>query len=274
MKCAIAFLLVGSAWAADLQHRAQPYLEAAVAAGDDFVCVSSASGMPNLAADSLATAFGANIGVQTAAATAPYPTSLGGVSFQVVDSAGQMRLAPLLYVSRTQINYLVPAGTAAGTATMSIVNGSGNMPKSTATIQTAAPALFTANGDGKGVVAATAYRTVIPTHITSPVQVFQCGTTPGSCVSVPIDVGVDAPVTVNLFATGLRGRSSDSAVKVTINGQDVPVSSITSVDDTDTMAGVDQVAVPLILSLRGSGEVDVVLSVDGKSSNTARINIQ
>ncbi|MGI8741376.1 MAG: hypothetical protein ACR2NN_02170 [Bryobacteraceae bacterium] len=177
MKFSIAVLLFGSllpVFAGDspcqapgqtLQDRAQPYLAAARAAGSDFVSVSSASGMPNLAPGSLATAFGTNLAPRTEIGTAPYQTSLGGISFQVVDSAGSVRLAPLLYVSPTQINYLVPAATPAGTATMNIVNGTGTVPSSTAQVQSVAPALFTANANGQGVVAATAYRTVIPSNI-------------------------------------------------------------------------------------------------------------
>jgi uncharacterized protein (TIGR03437 family) len=39
-------------------------------------------------------------------------------------------------------------------------------------------------------------------------------------------------------------------------------------------AGLDQVNVSLSLSLRGSGESNVVLTVDGQTSNTVTINIQ
>jgi len=256
-----------------LQDRAQPYLAAAKAAGNDFVSVSSASGMPNLAPGSLATAFGSNLAPQTIG-TAPYPTGLGGISLQVVDSTGAVRLPPLLYVSRTQINYAVPAATPVGTAIMNIAKGTGNIPSGTAQIQTVAPALFTANANGQGVVAATAYRTVIPTNIATPIPVYLCLDKPGSCESVPIALGVDTPVFVTFYATGLRGRSSDSAVSVTFGGQTTPAKSIASFDETAGLAGIDQVALGVSLALRGDREVDVVLAVDGKTSNTARINIQ
>jgi len=257
-----------------LEDRAKPHLAAALAAGSGFVSLSSASGTPNLAPASLASAFGSSLAPRTEASSAPYPTSLGGISLQVVDSAGMSRPAPLLYASPTQINYVVPAGTAPGTATMNIINGTGNIISSTAQIQKVSPGLFTANGNGQGVVAATAYRTVLPTQISSPVPVFKCGDTAGSCVSVPIDPGLDAPVTLTFYATGLRSRSSDSAVTLTIAGQPVPIRSISSPELTDPLAGIDQIIAGLILSLRQSGEVDVILTVDGTTSNTARINIQ
>lgn len=256
-----------------LLQRAKPYLEAAQAAGNAFVSVSSASGMPNLAADSLATAFGTNLASRTEIGMVPYPTSLGGISLQVVDNAGVVRLAQLLYVSPSQINYLIPAGTSPGTATMNIVNGSGNVLSSTAQIQPVAPGLFTATGDGSGVVAATAYR-LVDLVIKGPVTVFECSDTSGSCHSVPIDVGLDAPVFVTFYTTGLRGRSSDAAVGVTIGGQSIPIRSIASDDNSGAEAGIDEVTVGLPLSLRGSGEVDVVISAGGSSSNHGTINIK
>ncbi|MDQ6675687.1 MAG: hypothetical protein M3Z09_00155 [Acidobacteriota bacterium] len=257
-----------------LEDRAKPYLAAALAAGNDFVSVSAASGLPNLAPESLASAFGPSLASRTEIGTAPYPTSLGGISMQIVDSAGASRQAQLLYVSPTQINYLVPSGTAAGAATTNIVNGTGNVPSGTVQIQTVAPALFTANGNGQGVVAATAYRTVIPTTLATPLPVFQCNDGPGTCVSVPIAFGVDTPIFATFYATGLRGRSSDSAVTLTIGGQRMTIRSITPADSSTLSAGIDQVLAGLNLSLRGSGEVDVTIGVDGKTSNTGRVNFQ
>jgi len=235
--------------------------------------VSAARLMPNLAPDSLATAIGDNLAATTETGTAPYPANLGGISLTVVDSTGTQRMAQLLYVSPSQINYLVPAGTATGTATMNIVDAAGNVQSSTSQIQAVAPGLFTANEDGQGVVAATAYR-LADLQIRGPVRVYQCLDAPGSCVSVPIDTGLDSPVFVTLYATGLRGRSSDSAVSVMIGTQSIPVRSISSPDDSDPLAGIDQVEVGLPLSLRGSGEVNVVISVDGRTSNNGTINIQ
>jgi uncharacterized protein (TIGR03437 family) len=257
----------------DLRERAQPYLDSARAAGNAFVSVSAASLMPNLAADSLATALGDNLAPRTESATAPYPTNLGGISLSVVDSAGVSRIAQLLYVSPTQINYLVPAGTATGTATMNIVDGTGNVPSSTAQIQAVAPGLFTVNENGRGVVAATAYR-LVDLKIQAPVQIFQCLDRPVGCGAVPIDLGLDAPVFVTFFATGLRGRSSDSAVTVTIGGQSVPINSISSLDDSSPSAGLDEVLLVLPLSLRGSGEVNIVISVEGTISNNGTISIK
>ena len=257
-----------------LREKAEKYLEIARAQGNDFVNVSAASGNPVLAPGSLASAFGNGLAAQTQPGMYPYQTSLGGISLQVVDSAGTARLANLLYVSPTQINYYVPQGTASGTATIHIVNGTGNVPTSTAPIQTVAPGLFTANANGMGVVAATAYSTVIPTSLATPVPVFQCGASPGSCVSVPIALGVDTPVFVTLYTTGLSGRSSDGAVAIQVGTEAIPAQSVASFDLSNPLAGIDQITFGVPLTLRGSGEVNITVSVDGQVSNAGRINIQ
>jgi uncharacterized protein (TIGR03437 family) len=88
---------------------------------------------------------------------------------------------------------------------------------------------------------------------------------------VPIDLGVDTPVFLTLYGTGIRNRSVRSNVVVKINNMSLPVSYA---GPTPNFAGLDQVNVGLVLSLRGSGETDVVLIVDGQASNTVKINIQ
>jgi len=69
--------------------------------------------------------FGATIASSTAGATSPsWPTTLGGAVVTVKDSAGTSRMAQISYASPTQINYVVPAGTATGAATVTVTVGS------------------------------------------------------------------------------------------------------------------------------------------------------
>ena len=83
--------------------------------------------------------------------TQPPPQSLGGVALTVTDSTGTTRVAPLMYVSPSQINFVVPTGTAAGPATFTIANINHHR-----NIQAVAPTLFSMSGDGRGVAAANA----------------------------------------------------------------------------------------------------------------------
>ncbi|HLK69679.1 MAG TPA: hypothetical protein VKU19_39895 [Bryobacteraceae bacterium] len=231
---------------------------------------SSAAPSSAVAPNSLASVFGTNLAsTTTQAGSQPLPTLLGGVTVTVTDAAGVTRPAPLNYVSPTQINLVVPDGVSAGTAAFTVNNGSATQTIN-ATVQAVAPTLFSMNGAGTGVAAATAISVQAANpQLQSPVAVFTC--TGSTCTSVPINLGVDTPVYVTLYGTGIRGRSSLANVQVTVNGTSVPVSYAGA---TPGYAGLDQVNIGLSLSLRGSGESNVVLTVDGQTSNTVTINIK
>ena len=231
------------------------------------VSVSAASGAPVLAPESIASAYGK--GLVSATATAqdtPLPTILGGTSLILKDSAGVERKAPLFFVSPTQVNSLVPAGTASGLATIQIGDLSG-----TAEISAVAPAVFSANQTGQGVAVGSAVR-VRADGSQTIAPVFQCGSSPASCVSVPIDLGPSSDqVALVLYGTGLRGRSSLSNVTCTVGAVSAPV---LFADAQGGFVGLDQVNLLLPRSLAGSGEVPVTLVVDGMPSNAVTVSIK
>lgn len=216
--------------------------------------VSNADGSYRLAAESIAVAYGQNL------VSTPAPD---GFTVTIKDSAGVSRQAGLLYVSQTQIDYLVPAGTAAGVATVTV----GKTP-SVALIAPVAPGLFSANGSGKGVAAAVAVR-VAADGTQTPVTLYQC--IPG-CISVPMDLGAPTDkLIVELYGTGIRGNSSLSNVVAQIGGVPAQVAYAGSQFQYD---GLDQVNVYVPRSLAGAGEVPVVLTVDGITANVVSINIK
>src|SRR5262249_16260934 len=92
--------------------------------GPGPVTVSAASFIAGRAApESIAVVFGSGLATARGwAGTIPLPTTLGGASVNVKDSAGTERPAPLFFVSPTQINYLIPPGTAPGAATIAITS--------------------------------------------------------------------------------------------------------------------------------------------------------
>ena len=130
-----------------------------------------------------------------------------------------------------------------------------------------APALFTADASGKGVAAATATEIVVGRPV--PLPVFTCSGS--TCSPVPIKLGVDTPVYLSLYGSGIRNRSSLGNVACTIGGISVPV---LYADAQPEYAGLDQVNVALTLNLRGIGETDVIVTVDGQPSNAVRVNVQ
>jgi uncharacterized protein (TIGR03437 family) len=174
----------------------------------------------------------------------------------------------LYYVSPGQIDYLVPSGTAAGVATVTILNSLLNSP-SAALIGSVAPGLFWANPSAKGVAAALAIRASADgTQV--PVPVFQCGSS--GCASVPMDLGAPTDIlVVELYGTGIRGRSSQANVVAEIGG--VPA-LVAYAGAQPQYAGLDQVNVYIPRSLVGAGEVPVVLTVDGITANVVTVNIK
>ncbi len=93
--------------------------------------------------------------------------------------------------------------------------------------------------------------------------------------SRPIDLGPPGEVVVlRLYGTGIRNRSSLSAVTMTIGGMSAEVQYAGAQTDFVGFDGLDQINVRVPRSLIGRGEVDLVLRVDGKTANTVRVNIK
>ena len=110
------------------------------------VSAASFDGAFGLASESIASGFGEGLAGETAVATSlPLPTVLAGTSVRVTDSAGGFRLAPLFFVSAEQINYLMPDGTAAGLAKVSVEMSGQEVASGTVQINSVAPALFSAD---------------------------------------------------------------------------------------------------------------------------------
>jgi uncharacterized protein (TIGR03437 family) len=231
--------------------------------------INSAGSGAVVASGSIASAFGKQIGASTEAAhSLPLQTTLGGVSVSVMDSAKVSRLAPLFYVSPNQINFVVPDATSTGMATVTIMNGDSMPPSTTVMVTTVAPGLFTANSQGTGVAAAIAIRRIIATQTDTEVPVFHCDA--NACASDPIDLDDSSNVFLELFGTGIRGRTALANVSATIGGTSV---TVLFAGAQGQFPGLDQVNLMLPLTLKAKGETDVVLTVDGQVANKVRVNI-
>jgi uncharacterized protein (TIGR03437 family) len=231
---------------------------------------SSAAASVSVAPSSLAALYGSNLAAgATQASALPLPTTLGGLTLSVTDATGAQLPATLSFVSPNQVNFVIPGGAALGDATFTASNGS-TTQTATTIVQNVAPTLFSMDGTGTGVAAATAIE--VPTaepQQQTPVSVFKCGAS--GCAPVPINVGVSGTVYVSLYGTGIRNLSSLANVQVSINGVNVPVQFAGA---QPSFPGLDQVNVSLPAVLSGAGNANVVLTVDGQVSNTVMVNIQ
>lgn len=224
------------------------------------------------APDTIIAAFGTNLatGRQTAT-TQPLPTTLLGTTVSVRDATGTTRNAPLFFVSSGQVNFIVPAGTATGSATITVTSGNGSQAVGTVQIERVAPGLFTANSNGQGVPAALALR--IRNGAQTYEQLARLDTSTNRFVTSPIDLGLTTDqVYLVLYATGVRNRTGLAAVNVKIGGVDAPVNFAQA---QGSLAGLDQINALVPRSLIGrNADLDVVLTVDGKTANTVRVNIR
>jgi uncharacterized protein (TIGR03437 family) len=237
------------------------------------VSVSAAGfGLLGLAGETIASAFGSNLATASAAAPGlPLPTQLAGTSLRIKDSAGVERLAPLFFVSPSQVNYLIPEGTAAGVATVTITSGEGRVSTGTAIIRAVAPSLFTANSTGEGLAAALALR-VKADGTQSYEPVAELDEDLNRFIARPIDLGPEGErVYLVLFGTGIRHRRALSSVIAAIGGE---YAEVTFAGAHDEYVGVDQVNLLLPRSLSGRGEVEVLLTVEAQLANPVRLQIK
>jgi uncharacterized protein (TIGR03437 family) len=146
----------------------------------------------------------------------PWPTFLASTSVRILDASGVERLAELLYVSPTQINFLIPQGTAYGLAIFN-VKGAQALPDGArpTLVQPVAPALFTLNGTGQGPPAAVGLR-VRADGSQAPVSFAQCSAT-GACILTPIDLK-DGKVYLSLYGTGFRQATAAGCYFLPVSG--------------------------------------------------------
>ncbi len=233
--------------------------------------VSAASFLQaELAVESIATAFGVGLASMTETAeTLPLPFDLAGTRVTVRDSEGVERPAPLFFVSPTQVNYLIPTGLAEGLATVTITSADGSVSVGAARIASPAPALFAANAGGQGIASAIALRQRADgAQQFEPVSRFD--STVNRVVATPIDPGPEGEqVFLTLFGTGLR--QSHAAASARVGG--LPA-EVTYVGPVSGFAGLDQCNLRLPRGLAGRGEVDVMLTLDGKAANTVKVMIK
>jgi len=196
--------------------------------------------------------FGPTIATSTAAAaSANWPTTLGGATVSVKDSAGTSRMAQIAFSSPAQVNFVVPVGTAIGAATVTTTAG-GSTTTGGLNVVTSYPNLFEANTSGLAAA-----------YALNP----QTGAIAAD--SQPISAGsAAAPVYLVLFGSGLGSATSATA---TIGGINATVSYAGT---PGAYPGLDQYNILIPPSLAGKGQVDVIVTVAGLPSNTVNITLQ
>jgi uncharacterized protein (TIGR03437 family) len=225
----------------------------------------SASGATELAPGSLASGYGTGLATgQPASATYIWPTTIGGTSVSIVDLDGVTTQAPMLYVSSTEIDYQIPDTVALGPATVTVTTADGTTNSGPVNVVPSAPGLFTVNTSGLSasfadcVSAAGTQSTILTSQALN-----------GALVAVPLNLGMCQETILELWATGLD--SPEGIVQATIGGQ---TATVLYAGPEGVYPGVDQVNVVIPQSLAGAGNVPIVVSAGGLTSNTVNVTIQ
>ncbi len=187
---------------------------------------------------------------------------------------GAMHASPLFYVSPGQINFLMPAESAPGPARLRLTREGQIAAEWAIAINGVAPGLFSANGTGSGVGAITALRVSADGSRSTP-DVFRWLSNPfdaseGQFIAVSIDLGPEGDrLFLSLFGTGIRNAIQ---LEARVGGKDVAV--LASVPSPE-FSGLDQINIgPLPRSLKGAGEVDVIVTADGTTLNAVTVAIK
>ena len=222
--------------------------------------------------------FGEDLAFATAVATVDadpntpgiqLPTTLSNSTVRVLDSANVERNAGLYFVSPTQVNYLIPDGTALGAATVTFTNGNGAVSTGPLTIAAVNPGFFTVRQDGTGIPVAEIQRVRNGTTLGFEPVWTGSGAT---ATAVPIEwKDANDVLYLVLYGTGIRNRSQLSNVTAVIGGVN---HDVVFAGPQGISAGVDQVNILLKRGLAGSGNVNVIVAADGRLANLIQVNFK
>ena len=232
--------------------------------------VNHVNGGMVLARGGLSTAYGPVLAERDMVAVAgrPLPWHLGNVSVRVRDSRGTARLARLQYTGAgwANITFVVPENAALGPAEVVVVRSDGSSSAGRAIIADVAPGFFTASADARGAVMGEVVQQAAGSGQTKRFAASGCAGY--VCRAAPIGLSEGVSTTVRLVGSGIRNAGPHATIRVTVGGVAVPVVSFGAADDV----GRDQVTIQLPAELRGAGESDLAMTVNGMLSNVVRIH--
>lgn len=226
-----------------------------------------------VAPGAIASAFSTDLTSQTVSAPGvPLPTTLGGVSLTLVDSAGVSHQLPLFFVSPMQINFQVAEHAATGRAKLTLKREDGATVSGELLIEPVAPGLFAANANAQGIGAISALRIGADNSVTY-ISAYSYDTASQQYVAAPVSLGSETDkVYLAVYGTGIRGVQNLAETTAEVGGVTIPVQFAGIQPD---YIGLDQINLgPLPRSLAGRGSVNIVLTLAGRRLNRVTVTMQ
>jgi uncharacterized protein (TIGR03437 family) len=222
-----------------------------------------------MAPDTIASVFGVSLAASTVLATPgqALPTELGGVRVEVNGIA-----APLFFVSPTQINYMIPSGTTAGTRSVIVRNAAGEVARGQIEVSPISPAFFTATQNGSGVPSGYVTRVAAGTSQFTNEQIASFAG--GTVTPITIERRGDQ-VFLILFGTGIRyAPNTNTANDIALAGGGTLLNVAESLEVTigGRTARVDFAGAQS--QYYGLDQVNVLIPADAVASPTAPVIIK
>ena len=190
------------------------------------------------------------------------PAKPSGIGVNVTDAAGTTRPAQIFFMSSKQINYAIPDGTTTGMATITIT-GTQDTFTAQQQITAVAPGVFDVNGLAVGSTLTVHNGQQTPGNLVQP-------DSSGTLQPVPVDVGTGSDqVFLILYGTGIRNHAQPVTATIGTTPAQVVFAAAQG-----AFVDEDQINVLVPQSLRGAGRVNLILKVDGQTTNPVAIQIQ
>jgi len=217
--------------------------------------VNAASFATRISPGALATVFGSNFALTNAGAQTPLPTSVQGVSVNV---NGQ--LAPVLYVTSTQVNFQVPWEAALGPATITVAVNGGASNAVTVNVLGAAPGLFSSSS-GQAIVQNSDYTLNGPSNPAKAGSTIMAYLSGSGTVSPAVADGAAAPSNTLVYL--------NSASSATIGSSTAQVSFAGLAPG---FVGLVQMNI-VVPSDLPTGNYPLTVTIGGETSNPATISL-
>jgi len=212
--------------------------------------VSAASYRGAVAPDSLASLFGTNLARGTATATLD---ANGNLPVELVNTHVQVNGADaqLIFVSPTQINFVVPGDTPTGPNPVAVISTDTNTTR-TGSVQVAAtaPALFSSDGSGSG-----------PGAILNAVTFA-----PAPFLTVTLENGADTRTRLAAYGTGFRTAKNLTASAIDSVGNRYAL-VVEFAGPAPGFVGLDQLNFVVPTGVDGGGAVSLTVTTEDAVSN-------
>jgi uncharacterized protein (TIGR03437 family) len=232
---------------------------------------NSASYIPVVSPDSLATVFGSNFTDRLLTATigpdGRLPTEIGGVRVEIGGIQAQ-----LFYVAANQINCYLPSNITPGDHVMEVLSVTrGILGRGTARVRATAPGMFSSSATGSGPGA-------ILNAVTFTREPFE--------VTTQANAAADKRTRLALYGTGVRwagnltrsAKFTNAAAAVRVEAQDgngvIRDLTVEYAGAAPLFLGLDQINVVLPESLEGAGVVALRVFAESSVSNTVTVLVR